>query len=77
MRHDPRVLEDGSYDVVVVDVTRHDDAVSVELTILAGAHKGEVVSVRAHELAGDETDLLGLPGTLDVEDGVPRFTVER
>jgi len=69
-------LRDGRYDVLVVDATRDGDAFVIELTILAGDHKGEVVGVRATGLDVDEFELLGLPGTLDVENGVPRFALD-
>lgn len=69
-------LPDGRYDVLVVDATADDDALAIEITILAGAHKGEVVGVRATGVKLDELDLLGLPGTLLVENGVPRFAVD-
>jgi hypothetical protein len=71
------VLEDGVYDALVVDATAAGEAMNLDLTIVAGAHKGEVVAVRATGLAIDELDLLGMPGTLVVENGVPAFTVER
>jgi hypothetical protein len=69
-------LPDGTYDVVVVDATADNDALAIEITILSGAHKGDVVGIRATGLDVDELDLLGLPGTLTVEDGVPRFLVD-
>jgi hypothetical protein len=71
------VLEDGSYDAVVVDATAGEEAMALDLTILGGAHKGEVVSIRATAMDIDEVDLLGLPGTLVVENGVSLFRVER
>ena len=69
-------LPDGTYDVVVVDAAADGDALAIEITILGGAHKGEVVGIRATHLELDELDLLGMPGTLTVEDGAPRFVVE-
>jgi hypothetical protein len=70
-------LADGSYDAVVVDATAEDDGwCRVELTLLAGAHKGEVVAVRARGLAAQSLDLLGIPATLVVEDGTPSVTFE-
>ena len=57
-------LPDGRYDVLVVDATADDDALAIEITILAGAHKGEVVGVRATGVKLDELDLLGLPAAL-------------
>jgi hypothetical protein len=70
-------LPDGSYDVLVVDATDEADALAIEITILSGEHKGHVVAVRATGLATDALDLLGLPGTLRVENGVPHFIVEK
>lgn len=69
-------LDDGSYDVLVVDASADGDAIAIDLTIVAGAHKGDVVALRATGLAGDEIELLGMPGTLHVENGVPRFELD-
>ena len=69
-------LGDGAYDVLVVDASADGNAFVIELTIVSGAHKGDVVGVRATGLDTDELDLLGLPGTLHVEGGVPRFVVD-
>jgi hypothetical protein len=74
---EPLRLADGRYDVLVVDATADAGEFVIELTILAGEHKGEVVGLRAAGLDVDELELLGLPGTLDVENGVPRFAVEK
>jgi hypothetical protein len=71
------VLEDGLYDALVVDASADGGTITLDLTILGGAHKGEVISVSATGLDVDEVDLLGMPGTLIVENGVPTFTVER
>jgi hypothetical protein len=69
-------LPDGAYDVLVVDATAQGDALAIEITIISGEHKGELVALRAHGLHVDEIDLLGMPGTLHVEDAVPRFVVD-
>ena len=69
-------LEDGGYDVLVVDATASEDGIVIELTILSGAHKGDVVAVRATGFGVNDVELLGLPGTLHVEKGVPRFVLE-
>ena len=61
------MLDDGTYDALVVDATPRDDGgVSIELTIVAG------------ELAGDPDplDLLGIPATLTVTDGAPSLRLE-
>ena len=52
------MLPDGTYDVFVVDaeVDGPGDALRLEVTILAGEHKGEVVSMRAEGLGIDELD---------------------
>jgi hypothetical protein len=75
------VLADGVYDVIVVDADDEgeepDRAVRLDVTILAGAHKGEVVSVRATGLGVDALDCLGTPGTLTVSGGAPTIHLER
>jgi hypothetical protein len=71
------MLEDGSYDALVVDASTDGETMALDLTILGGTHKGEVIALRAEGLDADELELLGMPGTLVVENGVPRFTVER
>ena len=71
------MLDDGTYDALVFDADeRPEGGVSVELTILAGEHKGEVVSVATPDWAGDPLDLLGIPATLTVTGGRPSVTFE-
>ena len=71
------VLADGTYDALVVDATPQDDgSCRVELTILAGPHKGEVVALRRAGLAERALDLLGIPATLTVTEGVPSVRFE-
>lgn len=71
------MLEDGTYEALVFDAEEADDGgVEVELTILAGPHKGEVVSVVSSGWRGDALDLLGIPATLIVADGRPQVTFE-
>jgi hypothetical protein len=71
------VLPDGRYDVIVVDATADGPAaLRLDVTVLAGDHKGEVLSVRAQGLAIDELEALGLPGTLTVEAGEPALALE-
>jgi hypothetical protein len=65
------VIEDGSYSAVVVDADRDGDHAVLELTIVAGPHRGEVVAVRAAGLRRDPLDLLGIPATVTVADGRP------
>ena len=93
------MLEDGTYDAIVVDASAVDPAagdadgtrtdtgdagpaaaagaVSIELTIVAGPAKGEMVTVLGRNLGGDPLDLLGVPATLTVTDGAPALRLER
>ena len=71
------MLEDGTYEALVFDADDHPDGgIAVELTILAGEHKGAVVSVVSHSWTGDALDLLGIPATITVAGGHPRVTFE-
>jgi hypothetical protein len=72
------VLDDGTYDALVVDAADAEGGgVSIELTIVSGPAKGEVVAVIGHGLRGDPLDLLGVPGTLTVAGGTPSLRLER
>jgi hypothetical protein len=66
-------LPDGTYDAIVVDAHERDGgAVALELTVLAGPHKGEVVEVRGPSSeAAEPYEHLGVPATLTVADGRP------
>lgn len=73
------MLPDATYDAFIVDVTidpgagpEGRDVHHLELTITAGEHKGEVVTVGAVGMRGSEVDLIGMPATLTVTDGIPR-----
>lgn len=77
-------LPDGAYDAFVVWVDARDDGMlAVDLTVIAGAHKGDVVCVVASPDAtraalrvvssADVLDLVGVPCTLHVERGMPRL----
>jgi hypothetical protein len=71
-----RRLEDGRYDAIVTTAQTRDDAeegaLVLELAIVSGAHKGEVVALRTERATYDPIDLLALPCTLVVEEGAPR-----
>jgi hypothetical protein len=70
------MLDDGDYDCVVVDVARdEDDVVVIDLAIASGASKGHTVRLRS-AMQDEPLDWLGLPGTLHVVAGVPRFRLE-
>jgi hypothetical protein len=75
----PGMLADGRYDALIVDVDAHDDdrrVATIELVIVGGSQKGDVVSLRTTRLAVDPWELLGLPATLIVEDGEPRMELD-
>jgi hypothetical protein len=71
-------LADGSYDAVVVDASAGDDgSIGVDVAIVAGPAKGEVVSLRTADLGDtDPLGLLGVPATLTVRDGAPSLRLE-
>lgn len=76
------MLDDGVYDAFVVDATPDAGAggqpgLHLDLTILSGPHKGEVVSLRAEGLGVDELDCLGLPATLTIREGAPAVALDR
>ena len=75
-------LADGEYPAFVVDLEPGlDDAgrdvMHLELTILSGEHKGEIVAVSSTDVTGDYVDLIGMPATLRVDDGRPAVTIDR
>ncbi|MGV3759893.1 MAG: DUF669 domain-containing protein [Actinomycetota bacterium] len=72
------MLPDGTYDIFVVDAEAGDQpgTMRLDVTVLDGPHKGEVVSMQAAGFAMDEVDALGTPGTLTVRDGTPSLRLE-
>jgi hypothetical protein len=61
------LLDDGSYDAFIVWAEQRDDGVALELTITAGVHRGDVISIVTSTFAPrDPLDLIGLPCTLVV-----------
>jgi hypothetical protein len=70
------MLEDGTYDGIVVDAEAEGGSVRLDVTILTGAHKGEMVAVRSVGLAADPLDLLATPCTLTVSEGEPRIALD-
>jgi hypothetical protein len=73
-------VADGTYDAFVVDAEIRDEGAGrvthLELTIIAGDHKGEVVAVAATGMTADEIDLIGMPATLTVTDGRPTVRID-
>jgi hypothetical protein len=71
------VLEDGSYDVMVIEADeRPDGSVAVELAVASGPHRGEVVRIVATNLGRSWIELLAAPGTLAVTDGNPVLSLD-
>jgi hypothetical protein len=75
------VIPDGTYDAFVVDAEAGlaDDGTGhmhLDLTILSGEQKGNLVSLTATGLPGTEIDLMGMPATLTVSDGVPTVRID-
>ena len=77
----PAPLPDGDYPVLVIDVEEGmtDDGTSVshlEVTVLAGEHKGAVIPLSAVGLVGSFIELIGLPGTVTVADALVSFALD-
>ncbi len=71
-------IPDGRYDVIVVDAETFDETtIRIELAMVDGDARGDVIAIRGPRGASDPIDLLGMPGVLVVENGVPTFRVER
>ena len=62
---------------IVVDAEAEGGAVRLDVTVLGGPHKGEVVVLRAAGLPGDPLDRLGVPVTLTVTAGAPRVAFDQ
>ena len=76
------MLDDGTYDAIVVDAEEGDvpGSARLELAIASGTRKGEVVTVTGTDpsWAGvDPLDLLAIPATIVVADGTPAVTLDR
>jgi hypothetical protein len=73
-------VPDGRYDVFIVDAEPHPDdpnnVVNVEITIVSGEFKGEVIKLGANGISGSDVDLMGMPAVLTVSGGAPLLTVE-
>ena len=72
------MLDDGTYDAIVIDATPVEPSgtLVVELTLLGGNHRGEVVAITAAGLGRDPLDLLALPATIVVTGGQPVLTLD-
>jgi hypothetical protein len=84
--HAMAMLPDGTYDAIVIEAEALEDSdIRLELAITLGPHIGRVIALRGRHvdarkrpqaLRRDPFDLLGIPGTLIVGDGVPTFRPE-
>ena len=73
------MLEDGTYDVIIVDAStdpEQGEVLHLELTVLAGVHKGEVVPIQASGTGLEDVEALGCPGTVEVLGGVRSLSIE-
>ena len=60
-------LDDGTYDAFIIDAEQRENGVALELTITAGAHRGDVINIVTSTFASrDAIDLIGVPCTLHV-----------
>lgn len=70
-------LDDGTYDVLVIDAREDDeDVLHLELAVVSGAHKGEVVHLSGPRRGRGATDVLGLPATLCVDGASLRLSFD-
>jgi len=73
-------VPDGVYDVFIVDATpRPDDETRVsrlDIAIVAGEHKGAAFGLNVSDILGSDIDLMGMPATLTVRNGVPVVTLD-
>ena len=72
-------LPDGSYEAMVVDVSPVPEGrgARLELVLLAGEHKGEVVHVRSPGLDPDDLSVLGVGALVRVVAGVPGVRLDQ
>ena len=70
-------IPDGRYDVIVVDAETFDEnTIRIELVMVDGDARGDVIAIRGPRRATDPITLLGLPGVLVVDNGVPSFHLD-
>ena len=79
-------LPDGVFEAFVIDAEEADDGsiTTIEVTIVSGAHRGEVVTVASTDpvstiaaaLSSSFTELIGMPATLEVRDGCPTLRID-
>ncbi|MFV0315634.1 MAG: hypothetical protein ACK5O2_01570 [Microthrixaceae bacterium] len=76
----PPPLEDGTYDVFIVNADDLPDGDSrttaLELTIVSGPQRGGTMALSAPSWLGEPVDLIGMPATLTVSDGQPSVRID-
>jgi hypothetical protein len=71
-------LDDGTYDVIVIDARAvDDDAIALELAVTPAGRRDEVVRVRARGVPRSWVELIGASMTPNVTHGRPRVTLDR
>jgi hypothetical protein len=73
------MLSDGNYDVFIVDAREDEEilrAMRIDVAITSGAHKGDVITMRATNMQRDAIALIGMPATLRIVNGEPRLTID-
>jgi hypothetical protein len=81
--YDAIVVDATDFEDTAVDATDFEGTAAprgaglrLELTIVAGPHKGDVVAVRAEHLGMTAVETLGLPARLVVTDQRPEVVLE-
>lgn len=70
-------VPDGTYDAFVLDAQETDGVVtSIDVTIVTGAQKGSVLTVKVNGLTESFTEIVGVPAALTVDAGVPSLTFD-
>jgi len=73
-------LPDGVYDVFVIDAddlpTADGTTTALDLTVTSGEHRGGTMALTTPTRIGRPTDLIGMPATLTVQDGVPSVRID-
>jgi hypothetical protein len=71
------MLDDGRYDVIVVDARENaDKSIELEIAVASGARRGDMVTITATHMSRGVIDLLAMPATLIVDDGEPRLVFD-
>jgi hypothetical protein len=74
-------LPDGTHDALVIDAHDGTDDLGrttqrLDLTVVAGVSKGQVVTIVTGQPLGDEIALIGMPATITVRGGEPSVVID-